>query len=86
VLVEIVAIPLAFRATTPRLVLPSKNAMLPVGVPAVDVIVAVSVTVAAAFAGFGVAVKARLVAAGGTALTTRATAGEVLAAKLAVAA
>jgi hypothetical protein len=86
VLVESVATPLAFKAISPRLVLPSKKAMLPVGVLAVDVMVAVSVTVAAAAAGFGVAVNARLVVAGGTALTTRATAVEVLAAKAVVAA
>ena len=85
-LVERVATPLEFRATTPMLVLPSKKAMLPVGVPQAEEIAAVRVTVAAAAAGFGVAVSTRLVATGGTALTTRATAGEVLAAKLVVAA
>jgi ribosomal protein L18E len=80
VLVDNVATPLAFRATTPRLMLPSKNAMLPPGVPPAEEIVAVRVTVAAAAAGFGVAVSTRLVEAGGTALTMRDTAGDVLAA------
>jgi len=86
VLVESVATPLEFNVAVPRFVVPSKNVMLPVGVPLAEVFVAVSVTAAPAVAGFGVAAKARLVAAGVAAFTTRETDAEVLAAKLPLAA
>ena len=73
------AVPLE-SAAIPRDVVPSRKAMLPVGMPPMEEILAVRVTVAPAGAGFGDAVSIRLVAAGGAGLTTRETAAEVLAA------
>jgi hypothetical protein len=77
VLVVSVATPLT-SATEPMLELPSKKLMLPVGVPAAEEMVAEMVTAAPAAAGLGDAVSMMLVAAGAAALTTRATAVEVL--------
>ena len=78
-----VATPLT-SATEPRLVLPSRKVMLPVGVPAAEEMVAEMLTVAPAAAGLGVAVSMMVVAAGAAALTARATAMEVLVARPAV--
>ena len=77
VLVVRVATPLVSVAV-PRLVEPSRKLTLPVGVPPLAVTVAVMVTVAPAAAGLGLAVKTVVVATGAAALTTRATAVEVL--------
>jgi hypothetical protein len=75
-----VATPLAFSEALPRFELPSKNEMLPEGVPLAEEIVAVNVTVAPAAAGFGDAARERLVVAGAAAFTTSDTADDVLAA------
>ena len=66
------------RVAVPRLLEPSRKLMLPVGVPPLAVTVAVMVTVAPAAAGLGLAVNTVVVAAGAAALTTRATAVDVL--------
>ena len=69
------------RAALPMLVAPSKKDTLPVGVPLVDVTVAVSTALAPAATGLGVAVSMVVVA---VALTTSATLAEVLVAKVVV--
>jgi hypothetical protein len=67
------------RAAVPIVVVPSRKVMLPEGTPAAEEVVAVSMTAAPAAAGFGVAMRIRLVGVGDGAATTRATAAEVLA-------
>lgn len=67
----------------PRAVVPSRNVTVPAGVLPLEVTFAVSVTVAPAVAGFGLAVSVVVVAA---AFTTSETPADVLAAKLPLAA
>jgi hypothetical protein len=82
-LVGSVATPLV-NGTVASVVVPSKKVTLPAGVPATEATFAVSVTAAPAATGFGVALKVVEVAAGAGALTTRETAGAVLADRAAV--
>jgi hypothetical protein len=63
----------------PRVVVPSRNVTVPVGVPPLEVTFAVSVTAAAAAAGFGLADNVVVVATGAAAFTASDTAVDVLA-------
>src|SRR2546427_4836860 len=71
------ALPLT-SVTTPSVVAPSRNVTAPVGTPAPDVTVELSVTVCPTVEGFGVDVRLVDVAATAGALTTWVTVGEVL--------
>src|SRR3989442_13101838 len=73
------ALPLT-SVTTPSVVAPSRNVTAPVGTPAPDVTVELSVTVCPTVEGFGVEVRLVDVAAAAGALTIWFTVGEVLAA------
>src|SRR5439155_25291188 len=77
------ALPLT-SVTTPSVVAPSRNVTAPVGTPAPDVTVELSVTVCPTVEGFGVDVRLVDVAATAGALTTCVTVGEVLAANAAL--
>jgi hypothetical protein len=76
-LVVYTAVPLA-TATVPSVDVPSRNVMLPVGVPLVALRLAVSVTVAPAATGFGLAVNVSVVDTGAAAFTTSDTTADVL--------
>src|SRR2546422_8663553 len=71
------ALPLT-SVTTPSVVAPSRNVTAPVGTPAPDVTVELSVTVCPTVEGFGVEVRLVDVAAAAGALTTWVTVAEVL--------
>src|SRR2546427_12272348 len=73
------ALPLT-SVTVPSTVAPSLNVTVPVGTPAPEVTVELSVTVCPTVEGFGVEVKLVDVAAAAGALATGVTVGEVLAA------
>jgi hypothetical protein len=57
-----VATPLAFSGAVPRTVVPSRKVMVPVGVPELELAVAVSTTLAFTLAGFTELVRLRFVA------------------------
>jgi hypothetical protein len=67
---ERLALPALFSAALPSAVAPEKNCTKPVGVPVVDVTVAVIVTVCPTVDGFGVEVKAVVVVVAVEELTT----------------
>ena len=73
------ALPLT-SVTTPSVVAPSRNVTVPVGTPAPDVTVELSVTACPTVEGFGVDVRLVDVAAAAGALTIWFTVGELLAA------
>src|SRR5438874_7992358 len=77
------ALPLT-SVTTPSVVAPSRNVTAPVGTPAPDVTVELSVTVCPTVEGFGVDVRLVDVAATAGALTICVTVGDVLAANAAL--
>jgi len=77
------ALPLT-SVTVPSAVAPSRNVTLPVGIPAPEVTVALSVTAWPSDEGLGVLFKVVEVAAAAGALTTWFTTGEELAAKVAL--
>src|SRR2546428_10405577 len=77
------ALPLT-SVTVPSTVAPSLNVTVPVGTPAPEVTVELSVTVCPTVEGFGVDVRLVDVAAAAGALTTWFTVGEVLAANVAL--
>src|SRR5213594_4127828 len=77
------ALPLT-SVTTPSVVAPSRNVTVPVGTPAPDVTVELSVTVCPTMDGFGVDVRLVDVAAAAGALTTWFTVAEVLTANVAL--
>jgi len=77
------ALPL-FRVTTPREVAPSLNVTVPVGTPAAEVTVELSVTACPTVEGLGVEVRLVDVAAAAGAFTICVTTGEVLAANVAL--
>jgi len=70
--------------TTPRVVAPSLNVTVPVGTPAPEVTVELSVTACPTVEGFGVEVRLVDVAAAAGAFTIWFTVGEVLAANAAL--
>jgi len=77
------ALPLT-SVTTPREVAPSLNVTVPVGTPAADVTVELSVTACPTVDGFGVEVRLVEVAATAGAFTICVTTAEVLAASVAL--
>jgi len=77
------ALPLT-SVTVPSTVAPSLNVTVPVGTPAPEVTVELSVTVCPTVDGFGVEVKLVDVAAAAGALTTWFTIGDVLVANVAL--